>query len=180
VVRTPTARAAIVDFGDVVLFDPAPVAKMPLGGAMRPVLPLLHVLQRGDERSFAFLALEQTAGEVERLGAALPEGCVWYLHETRVDHVCPRCAAGETFLPHAHEPPTERRVVRGKLVVPAQVPLSALRAQLERAKSPAVLLAIPALHEALGDTPTAGKHHKSWGVIERGLLATSTTTPTRA
>jgi hypothetical protein len=94
--------------------------------------------------------------------------------------VCPRCAAGEAFLPHEHEAPTERRAVRGKLVVPAAVSLGDVRTSLERAKGAAVLLAIPGLYEALGDTPTAGKHHKSWGVIERGLLAPSTAAASRA
>ncbi len=170
VVRTPTFRHAIVDFGDLVLFDPAKVA----GTAEDPVLPLLHVMAAGDERRFRFLALEQGADAVGGLGAALPEGCVWYLHETRIDRVCPRCAAGDTLQKHEHEPPTERRVVRGKLVVPAAVSLAAVQSQLERAKGADVLLAIPGLFEALGEAALAGKHHKTWGVIERGLLAAST------
>ncbi len=175
VVRTPTARAAIVDFGDLVLFDPAPVATLPgEGGRVRRVHPLLHVLARGDEARFAFLALEQKEGGVASIERALPDGCVWYLHDTRVDQVCPRCAAGETFLPHQHEPPEARRVVRGKLVVPSAIPLQAVRGALEAAKGSDVLLAIPGLFEALRDTSQAGKHHKSWGVIERGLLAPST------
>ena len=174
VVRTPTAREAIVDFGDVVLFDPAPVAQLEIDGKTRPVLPLLHVLRRGDEKRIPFLALEQEERGVERIAASLPEGCVWYLHDTRVDRVCPRCAAGETFLPHTHEAPTLRRAVRGKLVIPASVALPTVRAAIEQNKGADVLLAIPGLFEALGDTAQAGKHHKSWGVIERGLLAAST------
>jgi hypothetical protein len=181
VVRTPTLRHAVVDFGDVVLFDPAPVARMAFGGesAPRPVLPLLHVIARGDERRFPFLALEQEADTVRALGASLPEGCLWYVHDTRVDRVCPRCAAGDVMQRHEHEPPTERRVVRGKLVVPGAVDLDAARRSLEQARRADVLLAIPTLFEALGETSTAGKHHKSWGVIERGLLAPSTPTPAR-
>lgn len=180
VVRTPTARDAIVDFGDVVLFDPAPVASVESDGTTRPVLPLLHVLRRGDEHRFPFLALEQDEGGVSRIAAALPEGCVWYLHDTRVDRVCPRCAAGETFLPHTHEAPTIRRAVRGKLVCPPTVPLANVRSAIEGSKGADVLLAMPALFEAMGDTAQAGKHHKSWGVIERGLLAASTPAAPRA
>lgn len=175
VVRTPTARAAIVDFGDVILFDPAPVAALATSdGRTRRVLPLLHVLARGGEGRFAFLALEQAEGAVAALARALPEGCVWYLHDARVDQVCPRCAAGETFLPHEHEPPEIRRALRGKLVVPEGMSLDAVRRAIEAAKGSDVLLAIPGLFESLGDTASAGKHHKSWGVIERGLLAPST------
>ncbi len=180
VVRTPTAREAIVDFGDVVIFDPAAVASLESDGKSRPVLPLLHVARRGDEQRFPFLALEQDEGGVSRIAAALPDGCVWYLHDTRVDRVCPRCAAGETFLPHTHEPPTVRRAVRGKLVCPASVPLATVRSAIEKSKGADVLLAIPGLFETLGDTAGAGKHHKTWGVIERGLLAASTLPTTRA
>jgi Flp pilus assembly protein TadD len=178
VVRTPTRRHAIVDFGDVVLFDPAPVGRLSMDGGPVPVLPLLSVLAPGDERRFAFLALEKHVGQVRALGTRLPDGCVWYVQETKVDHVCPRCAAGDTLRRHEHEPPVERRAVRGKLVVPAQIGLASVRAALEASKGADVLLAIPGLHEALGDAATAGKHHKSWGVIERGLLVTST--PARA
>ncbi|GAB4198459.1 MAG: hypothetical protein OHK0013_07630 [Sandaracinaceae bacterium] len=174
VVRTPTRRHAIVDFGDVILFDPAPVGRVGVGQDARPVLPLLSVLAPGDERRFAFLALEKEAEQVRAMGACLPEGCVWYVHETRVDRICPRCAAGEVLARHEHEPPTERRAVRGKLIVPAAVDLGAVRKALEMRKVSDVLLAVPGLYEALGDAATAGKHHKNWGAIERGLLSVST------
>lgn len=174
VVRTPTARAAVVDYGDLVLFDPAPVTTIRQERGVRTVHPLLGVLVRGDERRFAFLALEQEEGGVADLGRGLPEGCLWYLHDVRVDRVCPRCAAGDTFRPHRHERPEERRAVRGKLVVPAKVDLAEVERALSRAKGSDVSIAMPALYEHLGLTAEAGRHHKRWGAIERGLLARST------
>ena len=167
VVRTPSFRSAVIDFGDVVLIDPAPVVR-----GEKPVFPLLHILNPGTEQRFRFLALEQDADEVRKMGDALPEGCVWYIYQTAVDRVCPRCAAGETLTKHAHEAPIERRSVSGKLVVPAEVPLDAVANALAAARKPGVLFAIPTLHEARRDTAEAGRQHKTWGVIERGLLAT--------
>ena len=109
------------------------------------------------------------------MGEALPEGCVWYVHHTAVDRVCPRCAAGDTLTKHEHEAPIERRSVSGKLIVPAEISLDAVAKALDAARKPGVLFAIPSLHEARKDTAEAGRQHKSWGVIERGLLASPST-----
>lgn len=173
VLRTPMRGDSVADFGDVLLLDPAPVASTMENGERRPVLGVLGVLAPGDERRIPFLALEQKEGEVAALGAALPEGCLWYVHGTRIESVCPRCAAGDAMQKHEHLPAEEHRAVYGKLVVPASVELRAARDTIERARAahPGVLLALPRLHELLGDTPQAGKAHKTWGVIERGLLA---------
>jgi hypothetical protein len=168
VVRTPTFREATADFGDVVLVDPAPVGHAIEGGKRRPILGVLGVLAPGDERRLRFLALEQTEGQTAALGAGLPEGCTFYLHGTRIEQICPRCAAGETLTKHQHEKPEEHRAAYGKVIVPAAVPLAEVRTALER-PHPGVLFAIPSLYEALKDTPAAGKAHKTWGVIERGL-----------
>ncbi|AKF06835.1 hypothetical protein [Sandaracinus amylolyticus] len=172
VVRSPTFREAIADWGDVVLWDAAPTGTIPHEGRAVPVFPMLAVLKPGDERRFRFLALEQTEEQVRALGEQLPEGVVLYVHGQRVEQVCARCAAGEVLTKHEHEAPTEHRAVFGKLLIPGDRPLPEVRDALEKAlrAAPGVLMAIPALYEALGLTQLAGKNHKSWGVIERGTL----------
>lgn len=171
VIRSPTFRDAIADFGDVVLWDGAPVTVTRRDGAPVPRFPLLGVLKKGDERRFRFLALQQKATDVEALGRELPEEVVLYPHGERVETLCPRCAAGETFIKHEHLPAEEHRLVFGKIVVPGSTDLASFAQALDEArrKTPGVLLAIPALYEALGETKQAGKHHKRWGEIERGL-----------
>jgi hypothetical protein len=173
VLRTPTHREAIADYGDVVLVDPAPVTKIVDGDRAIPVLGVLGVLAKGDERRFRFLALEQKEGDAAAIGAALPESVVMYVHGARVERVCPRCAAGETLTRHEHLPDEEHRAVFGKILAPGSLPLKTLARSLEaaRAARPGVLLAVPGLFEAMGETASAGKAHKTWGVIERGVLA---------
>lgn len=177
VLRSPTFREAIADWGDVVLWDAAPTGTTPHEGRQVPVFPLLAVLKPGDERRLRFLALEQSEGQVEAIGERLRatpglEEVVLYVHGQRVEQVCARCAAGEVLTKHEHEAPSEHRAVFGKLLVPGGVDLAAVRAALEEAlrASPGVLMATPALYEALGVTALAGKAHKTWGVIERGTL----------
>ncbi len=169
VVRSPTHRAAIADFGDVILWDPAPVAVLEIDGEPVPRFPLLGVLREGDERRLRFLALQQRAGQVDAIAEALPEGVILYPHGERVEIVCPRCAAGERLVEHDHQPAEEHRIVFGKLVVPADRDLVAFAETLERARKtqPGVMMAVPDLYEALGETAKAGQHHKRWGVIER-------------
>jgi hypothetical protein len=192
VVRSATFREAVTDFGDVILFDVAPLGMLarpqptelappespsePAQNAASghaPLLAFLGVLKAGDERRLRFLALEQEAGQVLSLFAALPSGALPLVHSTSVEKVCPRCMAGETLVRHEHLPPEDQRFVIGKLVVPASLDLAAVAAALESKKksTPGVLLAMPAMYELLGRTAEAGKHHKTWGAIERGLGA---------
>lgn len=172
VIRSPTFREAIADFGDVVLWDGAPVHIAQRDGAPVPRFPLLGVLKAGDERRFRFIAMQQKAEDIATLARALPEEVVLYRHGERVESVCPRCAAGETMRKHEHLPAEEHRIVFGKIVVPAAIELASFEQTLEAARrsNPGVLLAIPSLYEMLGETKQAGKHHKRWGEIERGLL----------
>src|SRR5690606_20371150 len=85
VIRSPTFCEAVADFGDVVLWDAAPVAVTTQDGEPVPRFPLLSVLKKGDERRFRFLAREKSEGDVERLGSALPEGAILYRHGARVE-----------------------------------------------------------------------------------------------
>ncbi|MGE3634004.1 MAG: tetratricopeptide repeat protein, partial [Sandaracinaceae bacterium] len=74
VVRSATVRDAVADFGDVVLFDAAPVAILEHEGRKVPCLPLLGVLRAGGELRCRFAAMQQRDGQLEALGEALPEG----------------------------------------------------------------------------------------------------------
>lgn len=166
VVQTPPFRDAPVDYGDVVLWDGAPVGVGPDG---TPRFPLLTRLRAGDEHRFRFVGLQQKTGDVERLAAELPEDVRLFVHRERVEHVCPRCASGEALQKHRHEPPEEHRIVYGAFVAPAALDLQAFRTRYEEAvrRMGSVALALPGLYEAVGDTKKAGQQHQAWRGIER-------------
>jgi hypothetical protein len=151
VVQTPTVRKANVDFGDVVLWDGAPVRVHEVDGRPVPVFPLLSILRPGDERRLRFVGMQKEAGMVQALAETLGDDVSAVVFDERV------------------APDNGSRLFYGKLIVPAARDLREVRQALEaglRAKS-GLTMAIPALYELLGDTPSAGKAHQAWAGIER-------------
>ncbi len=153
VIQSPTVRRASVDYGDVVLWDGAPVRlnriQSPEGTRDVPVFPLLWILRPGDERRLRFVGMEKERGAVEQL--QLGEDVELVVYDRRSS------PAGDTHLFY------------GKLIVPGARDLKEVRRALEnglRTKA-GLTLAVPQLYELLGDTPQAGKAHQAWGGIER-------------
>ena len=146
VVSSASFRECPVDYGDLVLFDGAPVANDP------PVFPLLEILKVGDERRLRFAAILR-AGDLESLADALPDGVRVFAY------------------PEGRELEGER-LVYGKLVVPAAIDLALVRAKLEEVvRGPkGHRLAVPALYEATGPTKRAGQEHQAWRALEQAAL----------
>jgi hypothetical protein len=153
-IQTPSARRASVDFGDVVLWDGAPVELREVGGARVPIFPLLWVLRPGDERRLRFVGMQKQPGLVQALAASLGDSASLVTFD------------GPGSLGQTTE---GAQLFYGKLIVPAGAPLASLREQLERElrSRPGLTLAVPQLYELLGDTPAAGKAHQAWAGIER-------------
>jgi hypothetical protein len=169
VVSSATYRVASVDYGDVLLWDGAPVGFGEHGGSRVPRFALLAVLSRGDEHRFRFVALQQGAGQVAELEAELPSDALLFIHQERIEMLCARCASGDLLRKHEHLAPEEHRLVHGKVVLPASTELSTFRSALDAvlARHPAVHLVMPGLLEAIGDTVAAGKAHQIWRGLER-------------
>lgn len=150
VVQSPTVRQASVDYGDVVLWDGAPVRITEVDGEPVPVFPLLWILKPGDERRFAFVGMQKQPGMLERLAAELPDDCPLIPYDMR-------------------GPADGQQLFYGKAIIAGERDLAAYRVRLESAMAsqPGLTLAMPALYESLEDTPAAGKSHQAWGGIER-------------
>jgi tetratricopeptide (TPR) repeat protein len=174
VVQTPTFRESSVDYGDLVLWDGTPIGVTERDGKPIPRFPLLSRLRAGDERRLRFIALEQAEGDTQRMGDALPDGALLFVHRATVEHLCSRCASGEHMQKHKHTAPEPHRLVYGKMIVPGTIDLAAFRRALDAhlARHPSVQIVMPSLYEALGETATAGKAHQIWRGIERTALKT--------
>ncbi|MGB5809277.1 MAG: hypothetical protein WBG86_02030 [Polyangiales bacterium] len=182
VVQSPTFRDAPIDYGDLVLWDGAPIAEHVSGPQDRvPVFALLEILKRGAEKRWPFVALEREAGALESLRAALPNGARLFVQHEQLEQHCAACEAGT---PHEHsaspspvpapaseDPSLISTFRRGVIVVPPEVDLVAFRASWEQGLGARRLVAaLPSLYEALQETKLAGQEHQAWRGIEKNAL----------
>ncbi len=178
VVQSPTFRDAPIDYGDLVLWDGAPVAAHQTSeGETVPVFPLLEILRKGDERRFPFIALEREPGALEGLEADLPDGVRVFVQHERVEHQCAACEAGEAH-DHTAEPVSapgsasaSANLIRGKVIVPLAEDLQSFRDAWEAAiAGRRASAAMPALYDQLSDAKRAGQEHQAWRGIEGKAL----------
>ena len=186
VVQSPTFRDAPIDYGDLVLWDGAPVAEQVAASGPIPIFPLLEILRRGDEHRWSFVALQRAPRALAVLEGMLPDGARLFLQQEHIHHPCPQCEAG---VPHQHDAgsvaatvtATESATVaesgsvpvfsRGKVILPATADLPAFRRAWEAAVATnALTVSLPQLYEELGETKRAGQAHQAWRGIERKAL----------
>lgn len=165
VLVTPTFGRAAVDYGDVVLWDGAPASVRLEDGEPVPRFPLLEVLRRWDGRRIPVVA----ARDLSPLAARLPEGVRLFVEAAALERVTARGVPGSVSVgePSSAEGTRPGGAVRGKIVIPADGDLRAVRVSVEQAREAGVSLAAPALFEALGETELAGKHHRAWLALDR-------------
>ena len=104
VVQSATFREAPIDYGDVVLWDGAPVSVLKTPEGPVPRFPLLEILRRGDEERMRFVALSEEPGRLAEVEAALPPGWTRAAHPAGPSRSsraprsrcpgCPRCGRG--------------------------------------------------------------------------------------
>jgi len=176
VVQSPTFRDAPIDYGDLVLWDGAPVAAHDTADhGTVPVFPLLEILRHGAERRWPFVSLEREPGALDGLEGELPEGTRVFIQQERVEHHCAACEAGE---PHEHHTAAasasasaSARLVRGKIIVQPMQNLEEFRDSWEAAIAKReASVSIPSLYEQLKDSKRAGQEHQAWRGIEGKAL----------
>jgi len=174
VVQSPTFRDAPIDYGDLVLWDGAPVAAHQTSEQDTvPVFPLLEVLRPGNERRWPFLAFERQRGALDGIEKELPEGTRVFVRHERVQHHCAVCERGE---PHEHRSGAGKvaasgSLSRGKLIVQAGQDLLEFRDAWEAATGARALsVSLPSLYEQLGESRRAGQEHQAWRGIEGKAL----------
>jgi tetratricopeptide (TPR) repeat protein len=168
VVASPSFRDAPIDYGDLVLFDPAPVAQgRDADGNVVPCFPLLEILRRGDEHRLRFIAYVERAGAFDELVRGLPEGFTLFRQSERIESARPSLLTGKPLEKAAA--PVSEKLVHGKIVARSGASLEALAAYVDASPfaKKELALAIPALYETLGQTKRAGQEHQAYRGIER-------------
>jgi hypothetical protein len=155
-----------VDYGDVVLFDGAPITHHTYGERQVPVFPHLATLRRTGYRFWPFVGTQPAAGRVAALSEALPEDAILYAHSEQMVMLCARCWE-DRDVDHGEHTRVEHRIVRGKLCAPPAVRPVALRDALDEAVAAesGVRVFVPELSRAIGDDARAEVETKRVAMI---------------
>ncbi len=106
-----------VDYGDVILFDGAPVTYHKYGDQQIPVFAHLATIKKSNYQFFDFAGTQQTNGELGDISEQLENDAVIYSHTESYKILCSTCWRDET-IDHEHEESEEKHVVTGLIAVP--------------------------------------------------------------
>jgi hypothetical protein len=151
IVRSVLLQELGVDYGDVVLWDGAPIARHSHEGRQVPVFPHLVTLARRRYQMFDFLGTQQEPGQLADASDDLEPDAVIYSHSESVEMVCARCME-DPGREHQHESPVESGVVAGKIAAPPYMSARKLLQQIDAAvaRRPGCRVFVPGLCEAAG------------------------------
>jgi hypothetical protein len=109
-----------VDYGDVILFDGAPITYHHYDDWKVPLFPHLATLKRRHFQFFDFAGTQDKAKALEETTARLPDDCVVYSHSESVTILCANCWNDPNTNHSNHESMT-KHVVTGRIAAPASV-----------------------------------------------------------
>jgi hypothetical protein len=156
-----------VDYGDVIMFDGAPVTRQKYGDTTIPVFPHLVTLQRSGYRILPFVATQPEAGAVNALSRDLPRDTVLYAHTENFVILCTHCWS-DASVDHAAHRKTQHHVVRGKLCAPSDIAAGALLAALDAAVATrkGIRVYVPELSALAGDAARAEVEARRMAMVE--------------
>ena len=151
IVRSALYQDIGTDYGDVVLFDGAPITHQTYGDQDIPVFPHLVTLERGNYGVYPFAGTQKHERQLADLSERLPEDAVVYVHTEQVAFFCAQCWS-TPGLAHDHETNTEHRVVYGKICAPPSIDPARLLAHLDEVveESDELRILAPELAHAAG------------------------------
>lgn len=167
IVRSALYGELGVDYGDVVLFDGAPITYHEYEGERIAVFPHLATLERPGYRIWRFGGTQSRARQIGELSNQLPDDAVLYVHTEQFQVLCHSCWEAGRVNHDGHQQ-VEHRVVTGKLCAPPDAAPSELLAQLDRlvaAEPGAVQLLVPELASEVGDEARAEVEARRLGMI---------------
>lgn len=157
-----------VDYGDVVLFDGAPIAHHTYGDTQVPVFPHLTTLLRRGYQRYDFAGTQEEAGLLSKLSADMPEDAVVYVHTEQVAHMCVACWE-DASEDHASHTTADHPVAMGKICAPpAMTPdevLDALDAAVQA--QPGVRLFAPSLCDAAAEGARAEIERHRFAMLQQ-------------
>lgn len=156
IVRSVLYQNLGVDYGDVVLFDGAPITEHSYGDSSIPVFPHLATLVRRGYVCFDFAGTQDEAGRLADCSVDLDRDCIVYSHTENFQVLCASCWRDPNVDHKVHEE-MERNVVKGRIAAPSDISPVDLLSQLDHAiqsRNPCRIYS-PSLCEAAGEADRA-------------------------
>lgn len=168
VIRSVLYQDLGVDYGDVILFDGAPVTYHSYGDEQIPVFPHLATLVHGHYRFFDFAGTQNEAGALKDVSRDLARDAIVYSHSENYQVLCASCW-NDPDLDHARHDEVEHHVVTGRIAAPKDIDAKDLLAQVDQAlrqRSECHIYA-PALCEAAGLKDRAAMERRRFDMLKR-------------
>lgn len=140
-----------MDYGDVVLFDGAPITYHTYGDEQVPVFPHLATLVRSNYRFFDFAGTQQERGQLRDVSGELEQDAVVYSHTENTAMLCASCWRNQQ-VDREHKQELTKHVITGRIAAPPEMDPKELLRQLDEAlnKRASCHLYAPGLCEAAG------------------------------
>lgn len=132
VIRSVLYQNLGVDYGDVILFDGAPITHHKYGDVEVPVFPHLATLLRRSYQLFDFAGTQDTARQLVDVSADLDADAVVYSHSESFRILCANCWR-DPDLDHDEHEEIKKHVVKGRIAAPPDFPPARLLDQIDKA-----------------------------------------------
>jgi hypothetical protein len=164
IIRSVTVYDIGVDYGDVILFDGAPIIEQTYGDQKVPVFPHLATLRRNRYQRYNFAGTQQEARQIHNID--LEWDAVVYSHTEKVRNLCTQCWANPDFN-HAHHEAVDKHVVMGRIAAPPDRDPRELLRQLDAAmvELPACSIYVPELCLAADQPERAAVEERLFNMI---------------
>lgn len=128
IIRSVLYQNLGVDYGDVILFDGAPITYHKYGDKQIAVFPHLATIKNSNYQFFDFAGTQSAERELSDLSSHLEKDAVLYSHTENFASLCSTCWRDEN-IDHEHREREEKNIVVGRIAVPPdQQPVEVLNA----------------------------------------------------
>lgn len=166
IVRSVLYQRLGVDFGDVVLFDGAPITHHTYGEDKIPVFPHLATLVRQGYRYFDFAGTQPSRCQLAEASKVLADDAEIYTHTEQLVQLCATCWRSET-VNHAKHELRDAHAVIGRIAAPPHIEPAELLRQLDQAIAdrPNCRIYVPDLCVAAGFPERAEVERRRYAMI---------------
>lgn len=168
IIRSVLYQDLGIDYGDVILFDGAPITYHTYGEEKVPVYPHLATLLQRHYNFFDFAGTQEEAAQISDASADLEGDAIVYSHSEKFIRLCESCWRNPD-INHHHDHEVDKRVVTGRIAAPGDMDVRDLLQQIDRAmaKREPCRIYMPNLCEAAGLLERASFEKRRFEMITR-------------